>query len=325
MSILRRRILAAAVLSVAAATPAAAQESFPSKPIRIIVPYSPGGVSDVIARLVGEKLSAKYQQPVLVENKAGAGGAIGTDLVAKAPPDGYTLLLVSPGHAVAPIVQKGVTWHPVRDFRAIAGFGVVPNVFVVHPDVPAKNMGELVELARKSSEPLTYGTAGIGTSNHLSGELLAQQAGIKLTHVPYKGQSDAMNDLLSGRITMMPLTLALAMPHIKGGKLRALAVTTARRASSMPELPTVAEGAKLPNYEVSTWLGLAASAKVPDSIARKLSADVAEVLRLPDIKGKLETIGMEYAPQPAAEFDALVSREFAKWTQVMKQAGIQPQ
>lgn len=316
----------AATLSILATLPVQAQaENFPSKTLRIIVPFTAGGVVDSIARIIGEKLSTKYGQPVVVENKTGAGGSIGTDFVAKSAPDGYTLLCVSPGFAVGPSLIKGVTWDPVRDFRAIEGFGVIPNVIVVHPDVPAKNMAELVALAKKSPAPLTYATAGVGTSNHLAGELLAQNAGIKLTHVPYKGQPDALNDLLSGRVTMMPLTAALAGPHIKAGKLRALAVTTAKRSAALPELPTVAEAANLPGYEVGTWFGFVAPAKVPDAIARKLSADVAEILNLPDVKAKLNTLGMDLAPQPPAAFDAFIGAEFSKWSKVIKQAGIETQ
>ncbi|WP_395058158.1 tripartite tricarboxylate transporter substrate binding protein [Polaromonas sp.] len=313
-------------LSLIAAAPAWAQgDAYPARPLRIVVPFSAGGVVDSVARLIGEKLSVKYGQPVIVENKAGAGGAIGTDFVAKAPADGYTLLLVSPSHAVAPSLTRGVTWNPVRDFRAIGGFGFIPNVFVVHPDVPAKTMSELVDLAKKSPTPLTYATAGVGTSNHLAGELLAQMASIKLTHVPYKGQPDAMNDLLSGRVTMMPLTAALAVPHVKAGKLRPLAVTTAKRSTVLPDLPTLAEAAKLPGYEVGTWFGLVAPVKTPDAIARKLSTDVAEILTLPDVKVKFDALGMELAPQSPTEFDAFVGLEFTKWSRVIKQAGIEGQ
>ena len=323
---IRHTLLAAAgAMALALAPSTHAQEAFPTKPIRIVVPFTAGGIVDSIARTIGEKLSAKYGQPVLVENKAGAGGAIGTDFVAKAPADGYTLLLVSPGFAVAPSLQKGLGWNPVRDFRSVAGIGVVPNVIVVYPGVPAKTMVEFVELARKSSTPLTYATAGIGTSNHLSGELLAQEAGIKLTHVPYKGQPDALNDLLSGRVDMMPLTAALALQQVKAGKLRALAVPTAKRASAAPELPTVAEAAKLPDYEVGTWFGLVAPAKTPEPVMRKLSADVAEILAMPEVKTKLEAMGMELAPQKGPEFDAFVDREFVKWSKVIQQAGIAPQ
>jgi tripartite-type tricarboxylate transporter receptor subunit TctC len=327
MKMIRRTLLAAAAGALALGTlPVSAQDSYPTKPIRIVVPFTAGGIVDTIARTIGEKLSTKYGQPVLVENKAGAGGAIGTDFVSKAAPDGYTLLLVSPGHAVAPSLQKGVTWNPVRDFRGVVGIGIVPNVIVVHPSVPAKTMGELIALARKNAAtPLTYSTAGIGTSNHLAGALLAQEADIKLTHVPYKGQPDALNDLLAGRITLMPLTVALAMQHVKAGKLRALAVTTATRSTAMPELPTVAEAAKLPDYAVGTWFGLVAPAKVPDPIMRKLDADVTEILAMPDVKAKLQGLGMELAPQSGTEFDTYVKAEFTKWSKVMKQAGIEPQ
>jgi tripartite-type tricarboxylate transporter receptor subunit TctC len=319
-----RRTLLAAAMAIAA-LPAFAQDTYPNRTIKIIVPFSAGGIVDAIARAIAEKLAAKVGQAVIVENKTGAGGAIGTDFVAKSPPDGYTLLLVSPGHAVTPSLQKGVTWNPVRDFRAVAGFGIVPNVIVVHPEVPARSMAEFVDLAKKSNAPLTYATAGVGTSNHLSGELLAQEANIKLTHVPYKGQPDALSDLLGGRVNMMPLTAALALQHVKAGKLRALAVTTATRASAAPDLPTVAEAARLAGYDVGTWFGLVAPAKVPDPVLRKLQADVAELLAAQEMKSKLEGMSMEYAPQKGAEFDAFVSREFVKWSKVIKQAGIEPQ
>lgn len=327
-SFTRRRLLAALSLSAAAlvSAPALAQgDSYPNRPIRIIVPFSAGGVVDSIARIIGDKLSAKYGQPVIVENKTGAGGSIGTDFVAKSAPDGYTLLCVSPGHAVVPSVIKGVSWNPVQDFRAVQGFGVISNVFVVHPSVQAKTMAELLALAKRSSVPLSYATAGVGTSNHLSGELLAQMAGVKLTHVPYRGQPDAMNDLLGGRVTMMPLTAAIASAHIKTGKLRPLAVTTAKRSAALPDLPTVAEAANLPGYEVGTWFGLVAPAKVSDAVVRKLATDVAEILAMPDVKTKFDTLGMELAPQSPTQFDAFIAAEFTKWSKVMKQAGIEPQ
>lgn len=297
---------------------------YPKKPVKVIVPFSAGGVVDSIARIVSDKLSTQYGKPFIVENKTGAGGSIGTDFVAKSAPDGYTLLAVSPSHAVTPALQKSISWNPVRDFKAIAGFGYVPNIIVVHPSVPAKNMSEFVELAKKSSPSLTYATAGLGTSNHLSGELLTQEAKIPLTHVPYKGQSDALNDLLSGRVSMMPLTSALAIPHIKSGKLRALAVTTAKRSSATPELPTVAESANLPNYSVGTWFGFVAPAKTPASVLQKLSADIERILAQPDVKTKLQSIGMELAPQTAQQFDTFVAQENDKWSKVIKQAGIEP-
>jgi len=326
MTFNRRHLLTcAAGALVFAAAPGLAQDTFPTKPLRIVVPFSAGGIVDTLARTIADKLSARYPHPVIVENRTGAGGAIGTDHVAKAAPDGYTLLMVSPGHAVNPSLQKSVSWNPVRDFKAVAGVGIVPNIIVVHPSVAASTLPELIALAKKRSAPVTYATAGIGTSNHLAGELLAQEAGIPLTHVPYKGQPEALNDLLAGRVDMMPLTTALALQHVKAGKLRALAVTTAKRASAAPELPTVAESARLPGYDVGTWFGLVAPAKLPEPVMRKLSADVAAVLAMPDVKAKFEGLGMEFNPQSGPEFDALVSAEFSKWGQVIKKAGIEPQ
>lgn len=323
----RRQALALSLGAAASvAMPVLAQEAaFPSRPIRIIVPFSAGGVVDSTARILAEKLGARYGQPVIVENKTGAGGAIGTEFVAKSAPDGYTLLCVSPSHAVLPSVVKNLNWNPVRDFRGIQGIGVVPNLLVVHPSVPVKTLPELLALARKSSEPLSYATAGVGTSNHLSGELLAQMAGVKLTHVPYRGQSDAMNDLLGGRVTMMPLTAAIAGPYVKAGKLRALAVTTAKPAAAFPDLPTVAEAGKLPGYEVGTWFGLVGPAKLPDALVRKLSADIAEILAMPDVKARFATLGMEMAPQGPAEFDTFVAAEVSRWGKVLQQAGVEPQ
>ena len=303
---------------------AAAQETYPNQPIKIVVPFTAGGVVDVIARTIGEKLSAQLGQPVIVDNRAGAGGSLGTELVARAKPDGYTLLAVTFGHAVLPSIMKS-NWETVRDFRGIAGFGVVPNVIVVHPSVPANTMAEFVALAKKSSDPMTYATPGIGSSNHLSGELLAQMANIKLSHVPYKGQPDAVSDLLGGRVSMMPLTAALAAPYIKAGKLRALAVTTPKRSRALPTLPTVAEAVPLPGYEVTTWFGLVAPAKTPDAIVTRLSTAVMEILAMPDVAHSLQGIGLELAPQKPQEFDQLVAGERAKWARVIATAGIKPE
>ena len=317
----------ATVMGVAAMSmslTAAAQDDFPKKPIRIIVPYPAGGVVDAIARAVGDKLSNKYGQPVIVENKTGAGGAIGTEYVAKSAADGYTLLMVSPSHAVAPLLQKSITWDPVRDFRGVAGFGVIPNVIVVHPSSSAKTMAEFVETARKSAMPPTYASSGIGTSSHLTGELLAQSARIPLTHVPYKGQPEAISDLLAGRVDMMPMSTSLALPHINAGKLRPLAVTTATRSLALPNVPTVAEAAKLPGFEVGTWLALVTPARTPDPVVKKLSADVAQALALPDVQKKFQTLALEGVPQTGQGFDTFLRQEVAGWSAVVKQAGIQP-
>ncbi|TAL84601.1 MAG: tripartite tricarboxylate transporter substrate binding protein [Candidimonas sp.] len=318
--------LSASLSVLLMATSALAQTShYPTKPIKIIVPFTAGGVVDTITRIIGGKLATEYGQSVIVENRPGAGGSIGTEYVARSKPDGYTLLSVSPGHAVAPSIIKHVAWSPVKDFRAVEEFGIVPNVFVVKPDLPVKNMPELIAMARASSKPLTYATAGIGTSNHLSGLLLAQMAHVKLEQVPYRGQPNALNDVLAGRVTTMPLTIALAGPYIKAGKLRGLAVTTATRATEFPNIPTVAESANLPGYAVGTWFGFVAPKKVPDAIVQKLSADIVKILAMPDVKKQLAGIGMEMAPENPQQFDVFIASEYSKWGRILKQAGVTPQ
>ena len=319
---IRMKRLAMGLAALLAAGTVSAQGSFPDKPLRIIVPFTPGGIVDNIARVIGEQLQTRLGQTVIVENKTGAGGAIGTDAAMRSAPDGYTLLCVSPGHAVLPSLVKSAKWNPVTDFRGIAGIGIVPNVIVVNPKVPVGTLKELLERAKTTN--ITYGTAGNGTSNHLSGELLAQMAGLKFTHVPYKGQPEAVNDLLGGTIDMMPLTTAIAKGHMATGKLKGLAVTAAKRATALPELPTVAEAANLPGYEVGTWFGVVVPGKTPDPVVAKLAQDVAAVLALPDVKAKLTAMGMELAPQAPAEFDRYVAAEFVKWAKVMKSAGIEP-
>ena len=320
------RIVGAALCALAAgALPASARaDAFPSKPLRIVVPFPPGGIVDVVARAVGDKLSAKYGQPVVVDNRPGAGGSLGTALVAKAAPDGYTMLMLGTGFTVQPLMMKDLPWSNA-DFRAVLGIGSVPNIIVVHPNVPAKNAAELVDLARRSPDPLTYGSPGMGSSPHLSGELLAQKAGIRLTHVPYKGQPEAVTDLLGGRITMMALSAALAGPHIKAGRLRPLGVTANTRIVAHPDLPTVAESAGLPDYDVRPWTGVFVPANTPEAIVRKLAADMAEALSLPDVKARMDGIGMELAFQPHAQFDAFVKREAAGWKEVLRKAGIEAQ
>lgn len=318
----RLKTLALGLAALLAAGAAQAQGSFPDKPLRIVVPFTPGGIVDNIARIVGEQLQTRLGQTVIVENKTGAGGAIGTDAAMRSAPDGYTLLCVSPGHAVLPSLVKSAKWNPTTDFRGVAGIGIVPNVIVVNPKVPVGTLKELLERAKTTN--ISYGTAGNGTSNHLSGELLAQMAGVKFTHVPYKGQPEAVNDLLGGNIDMMPLTTAIAKGHMATGKLKGLAVTTAKRATALPELPTVAEAANLPGYEVGTWFGFVVPGKTPDPIVARLAQEVAAVLAMPEVKAKLTAMGMELAPQTPAEFDRYVAAEFSKWAKVMKAAGIEP-
>lgn len=303
------------------ALPAMAQDAFPSRPVRIVVPFPAGGVVDVVARAVGQQLSEKWGQPVIVDNRAGAGGSIGTDVVAKAPPDGYTMLMVGTGFNVLPLISKDLPWKP-SDFRAVLSLGSVPNVIVVPASSPAHSMGELIALAKTSPTPLTYGSPGIGSSPHLSGELLAQMAGVNMTHVPYKGQPEALNDLLAGRISMMALTATLAAPHMKSGKLRGLAVTANRRIQAHPELPTVAESAGLPNYDVRPWTGVFVPVMTPAALAGRIAADMTEAMANPEVKTRLQTAGMEINPQPTTEFEAFIAMETRRWADVIRKAGI---
>ena len=298
-----------------------AQSPYPSKPIRFIVPFPAGGIVESVARKIGEKLSAKYGQPVVVENRAGAGGSIGTAVVAQSAPDGYTVLFVGTGFTVLPLLGKDLGWSPA-DFRAVLGIGSTPNIIVVNPSVPARDMKELITLAKQRPNPLTYGSPGLGSSPHLSGEFLAQQAGVKLTHVPYKGQPDAVVDLLAGRIDMMALSAALAGQQMKAGKLRALATTAKKRIVSHPELPTVAEAASLPGYSVDPFTAVFVPAKTPESIVKKLADDMVEALRMPDVKERMDFLGMELNLQPMKEFDAFVEDEQRRWKGVLDKAGI---
>ncbi|KAF7961820.1 ABC transporter substrate-binding protein [Cupriavidus sp. UYMU48A] len=315
--------------TVGTARTAAAQEPagarFPAHPIRIIVPFSAGGVVDAVSRIVAERVAQIVQQPVIVENRTGAGGAIGTDFVAKAAPDGYTLLAVSPSHVVGPLLNSAVTWNAERDFRAIAGFGSIPNVIVVPAASPAKTLGALLGSARSQPGAITYASAGVGTSNHLSGELLAQMTGVSLTHVPYKGQPEALTDLLGARVSMMALTVAIAKPHVQSGKLHALAITSSRRSPALPGVPTVAEAANIPGYEVSAWFGFVAPRKTPDAVVNKLADALAQAVGNPDVARRLAELGMDVAPQSAPAFDRYIAGESGKWSRVLKTAGIATQ
>lgn len=314
-------LLALATLALAA--PASAQ-GYPNRAIKIVVNSAGGGGNDYIARTIAEKMQISMKVPVVIDNKPGASGVIASDIVAKSPADGYTLLMVSPSHAVMPFFQKNTGWDPIKDFKGIAGFGAIPNVIVVHPGVKARTLQEFIQLAKKDGAGFTYASSGIGTSSHLTGELLNQMAHIRLTHVPYKGQPEAMADLVSGRVDMMPMSTSLALPHIKTGKLRALAVTTDYRSSALTDVPTVAEAAGLPGFQVGTWLALLAPAKAPEAVLRKLSADVAAVVRQPEVQSSFKELALEGSPQSGAAFDEFLQQEVSAWSAVIKRAGIQP-
>lgn len=315
------RHLASTLLLACLPLAAAAQAgSFPDKPIRIVVPFPPGGATDAAARLVAVKMGEHWGQPVVVDNRAGAGGNVGSDLVAKAAPDGYTLVMgVTGSHAINTSLYSRMPYDPVADFVAISQVAVVPNVLVVHPSVPAKNLAELVALAKKEPGKLNYASLGNGTAAHLGMEMLKSEAGVDIAHVPYKGSAPAVSDLLAGQVQMMVDGLPSALPHVKAGKLRAIALTSLRRAPSLPELPTIAE--TYPGFYADAWSGLFAPRGTPQPVVDKLSAEVQRILKLPDVREKLMALGAEPVGSTQAEFTAHVKREIEKWAKVVKTSG----
>jgi tripartite-type tricarboxylate transporter receptor subunit TctC len=311
----------AAMLLVCLPLAAAAQaDDFPNKAIRIVVPFPPGGATDAAARLVAMKMSERWGQPVLVDNRAGAGGNVGSDIVAKAPPDGYTLVMgVTGSHAINTSLYSKMPYDPVTDFVAISQVAVVPNVLVVHPSVPVHNLAELVALAKREPGKLNYASLGNGTAAHLGMEMLKSAAGVDITHVPYKGSAPAVSDLLAGQVQMMVDGLPSALPHIKAGKLRAIALTSLHRAPSLPDLPTIAE--KYPGFYADAWSGLFAPKGTPQAVVDKLSAEVQRILKLPEVREKLAALGAEPVGSTQAEFAAHVKREIDKWAKVVKTSG----
>lgn len=299
----------------------AAAQTFPAKPVRIIVPQTPGGASDLLARVVGQKLSERWGQPVVVENRAGAGGNVGTDYVAKSPADGYTLLMSYVGtQAINGSVYKSLSYEPFKDFAPVATLATVPFALVVNQSFPAKSAGELIAFARTHPGQVNFGSAGNGSLNHLLGEMVNMNQGVKLVHVPYKGAAGALTDTISGQIQMTFSSLPSVAGHIRGDKLRALAVTGVRRSATFPNVPTFTE-AGVPGLELSPWFGLLAPAGTPEAVVRKINADVAELLRDKDVLERFAGAGAEpYVTQPA-QFGRILQDDIQKWSQVVKASG----
>jgi tripartite-type tricarboxylate transporter receptor subunit TctC len=314
------RVLLLAVLAVAA--PAQAQ-SYPDKPIKLVVPFAPAGATDVLARIVGQKLSELEKQPVIVDNRAGAGGNIGSDAVAKAAPDGYTLLMGAVGtHAINVSLYKKMPYDPVKDFVPVVLVATVPNVLVVPASLPVNSVKELIAYGKANPGKLNFGSSGNGTSIHLSGELFKSMTGVDMQHVPYKGSGPATVDLLSGQVQMMFDNLPSAMPNIKSGKLKALAVTSAKRSPSLPDVPTIAE-AGVPGYEAPSWFGILVPKGTPPEIVAKLNTDINKILAMPDTKKKFLEQGAEPAGGTPEQFAALINSEIPKWAKVVKASGAQ--
>lgn len=317
-----RQLLAVLLLASSTAVPALA-EGYPERPITIVVPYPAGGSADILARTVGQKLSVQLEQPVIVENRAGAGTAIGARFVAEARPDGYTLLLGTvSSQAINPAMSK-VGYDPVKDFVPVSALASIPFVLVANPSVSYGNVGDLIAAAKQNPGSISYASAGSGTSNHLAGEMLALAAKIKLLHVPYRGSAPALADVLAGHVPLMFDLQTTSLPIIATHKLKALAVTSSQRSPLLPGVPTVAESG-LPGFEVSAWFGVFAPAKVPAPVLKKLSAAMARVLEDPALAQRLRDIGAETDARNAAQFSAYVAEEAGKYSAVVKTAGLAP-
>ena len=313
--------MAAGALLAAFAMMSHAQAPYPTKPIRIVVPFPAGGTTDILARAVAQKLTETMGQTVVVDNRPGAGGNIGAELVAKSPPDGYTLLMGTVGtHAINASLYAKMPYDHVKDFAPVILVAGVPNVLVVNPSVPANNVQELIAYIKANPGKVNFASSGSGTSIHLAGELFKTMAGVSMTHVPYKGSAPAVTDLLGGQVQLMFDNLPSALPHIKAGKLRALAVTSTQRASALPDVPTVAE-AGLPGFDATSWFGLLAPAGTPKDVVAKLNAEVAKWLASPEAREKLASQGAIAAGQSPEDFTRHIAAETAKWQKVVKESG----
>lgn len=298
---------------------AAAPAEYPAKPIRMVVPQAAGGNTDLIGRMTGDYLNRLWNVPVVIDNRGGAGGNIGNEIVAKSVPDGYTLLVASPALVTSPALYRKLNYDATTDFAPIAVIVLVPQVLVVHPSVPAKSVKELIELARAKPGTLNYGAPGVGSGPHVTGELFVSMANVKIQHVAYKGTGPAIADLLGGQIQVQFAGLPAMMPHIKSGKVRALAISTAKRSRSLPDLPTVAEGG-VPGYDTAGWVGLAAPAGTPAAIVRTLGAKVAEFKQQPETQKRFAEQGAEYIESSPDHFRAFIRREVQQWKKVLKPA-----
>jgi tripartite-type tricarboxylate transporter receptor subunit TctC len=306
--------------ALALSAPAAAQPVYPAKTIRMIVPFPPGGGNDIIGRLLAQRLAENLGQQVIVDNRGGAGSTLGTDLAAKAPPDGHTLLITNIALAVNATLYPKLPYDTLRDLAAVSQIGWQPNVLVLHPSMPAKSLRDLLALARARPGELIYGSGGVGSAGHLATELLRMMARVQMVHVPYKGLGPALTDLAGGHVLILISTVASAMPHVKSGRIRALAVTTMQRSAVLPQVPTMNE-AGVPGYEFSTWYGLFVPAATPRAIVDRLNRETARVLTAADIKEQLASQGIEGSPTSAEAFSTYVRNEVAKWARVVKESG----
>ncbi|HWI13689.1 MAG TPA: tripartite tricarboxylate transporter substrate binding protein [Burkholderiales bacterium] len=317
-----RNAMRVAALCAAALSATAFAQSYPARPIRVVVPFPAGGTADILARVVGQKMSETWGQQVVVDNRAGAGGNIAAEIAAKSKPDGYTLFLCTVGtHAIHQTLYRKLPFDPLKDFAGIAYIAGVPNVLVVHPSIPARNVKELVAFIRSRPGQVNFGSSGTGSSVHMSGEMLKSMAGLNMTHIAYKGNPQAVTDLMAGQIELMVTNMPSVIPYIESHRLRALAVTTRTRSPALPDVPTMEE-AGMTGYESSAWFGLVGQAAMPRDIVHKLNAETVRILKLSDVKQNLASQGADPLYMSAEEFDAFMQAETAKWSKVVKAAGV---
>jgi tripartite-type tricarboxylate transporter receptor subunit TctC len=315
------RPIVALLLLLCMASLATAQESYPSRPIRMVVPFPAGGAVDIMARDLGQRLTQAWGQPVVVDNRGGANGAIGSEAVAKATPDGYTLLMGSAGtHAINPGLYAKLSYDPVKEFVPVALVGNITNILVVNPSVPARSVAELIALAKAKPGFLTYASSGNGSSQHLSTELLKSLTGTDMTHVQYKGAGPALVDVISGQVSLTITAMSATLPYVQGGQLRALGVTTAQRSPTLPDVPTVAE-AGVRGYESNNWVGVFAPAGTPPAIVARLNAEISRIQSTPEMKARLTGQGAEFTAMTPEQFGAFHRAEMAKWAKVIKDSG----
>jgi tripartite-type tricarboxylate transporter receptor subunit TctC len=314
-------LCAAAVLG---SSVAAAAQSYPAKPVRFVVPFAPGGSTDTLARSMGGKLSELLGQQVVIDNRPGANGDIGTSIVARAVPDGYTVVLgYIANFGIGPSLYDKMPYDPVKDFAPITQVAGASNILVIHPSVPAKNLKEFIAYAKANSKKVTFASASVASVGHLTGELLNDLAGIDMVHVPYKGSGQAITDLVGGHIKVMISGMASTLPHVKSGKLRGLATTGARRTPATPDLPTIAESG-FPGFEASSWFGVFAPAKTPKPIISRLNQDIIKALQDPAVAKRLADVGFEITTGTPEQFAAYIQAEIKKWAKVVKLSGAKP-
>ena len=319
---MKRLLGIAAALALTLALPVVAHaQGFPTKPVRIIVPFPPGGTTDILARDLGQQLGQKWGVPTIVDNKAGASGTIGSEQVVRSAPDGYTLLLTATHHVINPSLRNNLPYDTKRDFTPLALIATSPNVLLATPTFPAQNVSDLIRMAKEKPGTLSFASTGIGGANHLAGELFKSMAGVDMVHVPYKGAAPAMNDLLGGQIPLMFDSVPTVLQYVKSGRLKALGVTSLKRVPQLPDVPTIDE-AGVKGFEAMAWFGLYGPAGLPPELTKKIAADVGEALRSPELREKFGKLGVDPGMSTQPEFAVFVNAEMDKWAQVIKRAKI---